>query len=415
MTRTTHAIIGLALCALLVPCAQAQDVDRYETVQNRSRPELDPPGVRLGGLTLFPSIDLGYHDVDNIFADDTNEQDDTILKLHPRLNLRSGWSRHQLRVGADLLVARYSDFDKEDYEDLRLWAEGRLDFSMGALSLAARHSDLHEDRSSPDDDRPIEPTEFSTDSFAARYRFETGANFAEAGVQIITLDFDNAMSLTGPINNDDRDRDSIEFTVRGGRQLSSDYSGFVEVRAEQIDYDQEFDDDGRRRSSDTVEILAGTTLDLAGRWFGEVFAGYRSRDYDDPMFQTADGATFGADVTWNVTGLTTLNFSGSREIDSTTIVGASGIEVTRFGIEVDHELLRNLIISLAAVASTENFEGIDRDDDIQRFAAQAKYMMNRNLYLTGGVEHRKRDTSPATSGGREYGITTLFIEVRGQL
>lgn len=414
----THGVRCVALSVLLVSQVPAQDIDRYETVQNRSRPELDALGMRLGALKLFPAVELEYRDVDNIFADDTNEQDDTIVLVNPQVRLQSGWSRHQLRLGADLLVARYSDFDNEDYDDLRVWGDGRLDLGNGRITLIARHADLHQDRSSPDDERSIEPVEFSADSVELTYRFEAGANFAEAGIEADLLDFEDAMRFGGGVDeNDDRDRDRLELKLRVGRKLSEEYSGFVEVQTEEIEYDQEFDEDGFQRSSDTYELFAGTSVDLSGRVFGEVYVGYRDRDYDDPRFENADGVAFGADVTWNLTGLTTLNFSGSSEIDSTTIVGASGIEVTRLGLTVDHELLRNLIISLTAAATSEDFEGLDRDDDIQRYAAQARYMMNRNLYVTAGVEHRKRDTSGLNSSPDqdEYTINKLFIQVRGQL
>ena len=104
-------------------------------------------------------------------------------------------------------------------------------------------------------------------------------------------------------------------------------------------------------------------------------------------------------VTWNVTGLTTLIFSGSRRIDSTTIVGASGIDTTEFGFQADHELLRNLILNFDATVANEDFNGIDRDDDLKRFLVGGKYFMNRYLNLEFGYIYRDRDTSPATLAG----------------
>ena len=409
---TTACVVALCVTTPL----SAQNVERYETVQNRARPELDALGLPFGAFTLYPSVELRFEDVDNIFADDAIEQDDTILRVDPQLRLVSGWSRHRLTLGAEMQAARYSDFDNEDYEDVTVWGDGRIDLSNGRITVALRHSDLTQERSSTDDNRSVNPVEYSVDRAALSYRYEPGANFAQIGVEFATFDFDDAALIIGGIDeNDDRDRDITELKLRVGRRLSDEYAGFIELRADEIDYDQEFDQFNAQRSSDGYQLLAGTTVDISSVIFGEVYAGYRERDYDDAQFQSADGLAFGADVTWNVTGLTTLNFSGSREIDSTTIAGASGIEETRIGVAVDHELRRNLIVSAQGALETEDFEGLDRDDDIQRFMAKLQYMMNRNIYLTAGFEHRKRDTSPSNSGGREYTINSLFIQVRGQL
>lgn len=417
-TDLVSRILGSSiLLALLAGPAQAQDLERYETVQNRARPELDALGLPLGAFALFPSVELEYRDVDNIFADDRIVRDDSIVLLKPQLRLRSRWSRHRLNVGADLDVARYSDFDSEDYEDLHIWGDGRIDLRDGRITLGIRHRDQHQDRSSPEDNRSIEPVEYTADFLEAAYRYEPGATFAEASVVFSVYDYDNGTLLNGaPDINDDRDRDDRALKLRVGRELSSAYAGFIEIRAGETEYDQQVDQGGFERSSDYYQLLAGTTIDLSGVIFGEVYLGYRDQEYDDPAFVSVDGLAFGADVTWNPSGLTTLNFSGSREIDSTTIVGASGIEDTRFGLTIDHELQRNLIISLAASTETEDFEGLDREDDIQQYAASVRYLMNRNLQLSAGFEHRKRDTSGIDfPRGREYKVNDLFIQIRGQL
>ena len=88
--------------------------------------------------------------------------------------------------------------------------------------------------------------------------------------------------------------------------------------------DQRIDNDGFQRDSNGTEFVVGTTFDASGTIFGEAYIGTRETEYDDPRFLTADGPTFGLDLTWNPSGLTTVELSASREIDSTTVTGVSG-------------------------------------------------------------------------------------------
>ena len=121
---------------LLAVAASAGAAERpaRETVTTRVRPEVDPLGVRLGSWNLDASAALGYLHDDNIFATDTNEVDDDILLIEPELLLASGWSRHSLRLGAEAEIGRYNDNGDEDYDDSRLYVDGRIDLPSGDLT-----------------------------------------------------------------------------------------------------------------------------------------------------------------------------------------------------------------------------------------------------------------------------------------
>jgi hypothetical protein len=407
---------------VVVGSADAQELERRETVAERARPALDPKGLPVGAFTLLPSLGLEVRHDDNIFATDTFEEDDLITLLRPEVRLQSNWSRHRVLVAGDAAIARYDEFDGEDYEDIRVWAQGRFDVRNGQADATLRHSELHEDRTSVDDRRGIAPTEYSEDSLYAAYTYRPGRLLLRGSFDYQALDFDDTETLTGSVSNDDRDRDRTGLGLRAGYEMSPDYILFVEGKVDAIDYDQQFADCDNplinpcyERSSDGLEVVAGAMLDFSGRTFGEVYAGYIERDYDDARFGKADGPTFGADLTWNVTGLTTVEFSASRTIDSTTIIGAAGIETTRFGVSADHELLRNLLLSLDMSTTTEDFEGVDREDDIRSIELGARYLMNRYMYLSLGYRWRDRDSSLTAPAGRDYSIQDLFLQIVGQL
>jgi hypothetical protein len=247
------------------------------------------------------------------------------------------------------------------------------------------------------------------------YRFDPGRVSVQPGLYVDRFRFDQTKVSGGAVDNSDRDRDRLRGRLRVGYQIADTYGVFVEGDATKVDYDRKVDFRGFERSSDGWELLVGSTIDLGGKAFGEFYAGYRHWSYDDSRFENVSGPTFGADLTWNLTGLTTLTFSAARTIESTTIQNAAGIERTAFGLAADHELLRNLILSAMLSAASEDFQGVDRKDDVFAAGAGAKYLLNRHLYAYLGYHYERRDTSPSTPGGREYAVNALYLRLQGNL
>ena len=138
-------------------------------------------------------------------------------------------------------------------------------------------------------------------------------------------------------------------------------------------------------------------IDFGGITFGDFFVGYRSQEFDDPTLDPVDGASFGADITWNVTPLTTIMGSVSRDVRETTTTDATGRNssarfFTTAALSADHELMRNLLLGAHISASQDDFGGIGRTDEIYRVGLNATYMLNRNLYISGGYDFRMRDS-----------------------
>ena len=413
--RVPGILLITALTLMLIGPASAQELRRGETVTDRVRPDYDAVGRRLGRFDFYPSLDFRMVNDDNIFADDDLKRDDWIAVVTPEVLLVSEWNRAELELGTNLEVGRYSDFDNEDYEDWRIWTEGATELGRGQVTGELRYEDLRELRTSADDQRGIEPTTYSVGIWNAGYRGPFGDFDFRADLGQRLLEFDDTITLTGPESNRDRDRTETRFRGRVGYSLSARFQPFVRVGITDINYDQQPNDEGFFRSSFGWDVVGGTAIDLSGKTFGEVFVGYIEREYDDTRFVTIDGPIFGAELTWNITGLTTAQFSASRLIKATTITGASGILDTGVGFRIDHELLRNLILSLDTTYNEQDFEGIDRTDDIFGLQLEGVYLLNRYVHLLLGYDILNRDTSPEDSGGRVFDRQRIYLGVRGQI
>jgi len=393
--------------------ARAQDLVRGETVTNRARPELDPLGIRMGGFLFFPQLGLAAKYDDNIFATNTNETDDTIYLLQPQIALRSNWNNHALNFVAGAEAAYYSENDPEDYIDSFIGADMRLDASHdGQFSAAVMYSKLHQGRDSPDDQNGVEPTEYSLLAADAGYAHDFGLLSVEVGAALDRYDYDNnRLADNTPIINDDRDRDQTEASLRLGIDVSEAVELFVRGTYFVTSYVDEADEFGRDRDSTGYEAVAGAAFDLTGVTFGEVFAGYRAQDPDDPAFDTIEGPQYGGALVWNPSGLTTVRGEVVRLVEETTEANAPGYFSTTANLTIDHELLRNLILGAGVGYSARKYDGIDRNDSSRHGQLNAKYMMNRHLYVSLNYNYADLDSNIVNE---DYTKNVVMLRLQAQ-
>jgi hypothetical protein len=307
-------VAGLWLATANLVFAQAPAID--QPVLERDRPAVDAQGIPAGSFRFYPLIALTGTNNDNVLADDTVALDDTVFQISPQLTLESDWNSHQLIFGASADIASYSDIDSEDFEDSRFWLASRIDGQRTEIFLNGSTADLHEDRSSPNDKRGIEPTTYTENAVDGSIRYRHNRFSIRAGADIANFEFDDVQGIGEIIDNSDRDRRSQRYDLRLGYSVQPALDLFAEFRQFETDYDQTFDNDGFERSSEGSAVVAGLELDVTGKLRGELYFGSREYEYDDPRFSDSDGPTFGADLTWNVSGLTTILLSADQRVDA---------------------------------------------------------------------------------------------------
>jgi hypothetical protein len=415
---TVRLLVVPIAVAAVVGRPQAQEPPPRVTVTERDRPEVDAVEHKLGAFDLATMLGFGSEHDDNVFAERDAPRADTALWLEPAFELASNWTRHSLSLAGDFKAVRYSDYSTENYDDNGLRLAAQLDVrDSSPLSFDLSHTEGVEGRESPDDRGGDERTRVDTDVARIGYANERTRLKLEVDTEWTQLDFQDAYRSrdASVINNDDRDRREAHAQARVGYQISTDYGFFVQAVANDRSYDQRIDDDGFNRSSRGWELALGLALDRSGIVYGDFFAGYRRQQFEDARFEDVEGPTFGAALTWNVTALTTFTALAERILEDTTIVGVSGIESTRFRLAADHELRRNLILSLALDTEEEDFQGVDQTDDIRGARFTLRYLMNRRLHLLGGYRTERRSSSAADPFAFEYAKDVYFVQLQGHL
>ncbi len=369
-------------------------------------------GIVLGSFLLLPSFTLGAEYNDNIFAEETDERADLFFTASPAVSLQSDWGRHALGVYAAAVVNRYLDNTREDNENFSLTMDGRVDVTRDTNIFAGAGIELlHEDRGSPDDVNGEVPTEFSVAGAQIGVLQNWARVSARADARVRQFDYDDVPAAGAVINNDDRDRTEFEGSLRGAYEILPGYEAFIEGRLISRNYDDPVDDAGFQRDSDGYNVNAGVAIDITGLVFGDFFAGYWSQDYEDPSFGASDSLSLGADINWNVTPLTTLRLGVARSIEETTLVGAASFTATRISLSADHELLRNLLLNADVTGTRNDYENIERTDDIVSLSVGVTYLMSRYVHLSAGYSFAMRDSDAA---GFDYDRNSVIIRVRLQ-
>ncbi len=394
--------------------------DRGETVTNRSRPELDPLGLRAGSFLIYPR--LGVHEAydDNIFAADEDETGAFVTLISPRLDVVSDWNNHALQFHADGTIGRYATQTEENYEDFSVSATARVDITRQAkLRTGISYNRLHEGRGSPDDVRrqrgssPVEPTVFDVSSASVTYEQWLGRFVLDLSGTADQLDYDDVRTEDGgTITTDDRDRAIFAGGAKVGYEFIPGYTAFVRSVVDYRRYDDLNAFNRLDRDSDGYLIEVGTDLELSGILFGELAIGYRSQDYDDPRLEAVDGVAGQASITWTPTGLTTVSAAITREIVETTVDQSASIFETAGRLVLDHELLRNLLLQARVSVTDDDFQGVERSDTYVGAGFSANYLMNRYLRLDLQYDHLRGDSD---AQGEDFVDNTITFGILVQI
>ncbi len=376
--------LAVSAGALSAPgLAQAQEPSPNVPVTERPRPEFDPLGIRAGGFLVFPSITVSETFDDNVFATPDDEESDFITLIQPRVRVTSNFPRHALGLTLGSDVAFYASESDENYQDFFLSGDGRLDITReSALRASTTVGRFHQGRDDPED--------VATDEISTFFRYGGEVSFEQLFNRL-------NYRLTGAIDrvdfeeSFDRDLDRTEYDAlaRVGFFVSPRFNTFVEGRYNLEDRDVEPGDlvNGAPvlfdRDSHGWEARVGTEVDITAVLFGEAFVGYRQQYFDDDAFDDEDGISFGANLTWNPTLLTTLRLTGGADFVPTRVADASSNFRSAIALRVDHELLRNLLVGGTVGYVRDDFSEIDRVDDTINAGASITYILNRNLAVEG--------------------------------
>jgi hypothetical protein len=395
---------SLIILAPVHAAAQTQSgtTSRQESVsvRDRDRPEYDAHGRRLGAFNLNASLDLAITSTDNLFAAPDgapSDVDDIIYGVAPNVALYSDWSRHALALDAGAVFRSHEDFSSEDADDHFVRATGRFDIGQNtALRGSVRSSHQVSPRTDPDSPFVGSPVEYD--------RMDSGVGITHRFARF-TASLD-ASSSEYEYDGVQAFRDNEESALRGRieAELSPRIGLLLSASVDERDYNNapQFNSDGQ-------SYMVGVSLN-SDLMRGEVSVGQFERDYAG-VAGTFDGVAIEGNVEWYVTQLTTITLDARRDADDQ--IGAVSGEpyiTEEYGLRVDHELLRNVILTGSARFGNRDYQTIAREDEYNEWELGADYLLNPNAAVRFRYQHDEVD-SPAY---RDYEVNqaTLGLTLR---
>ncbi|WP_207459336.1 outer membrane beta-barrel protein [Azospirillum sp. SYSU D00513] len=424
MKPSSLSVLAIALASTVLTAlpASAQELQRGETVLERPRPEVEQLGVRAGSFLLLPRIETGLTYDSNVFATDRNTRDDFIAVVRPQLNVRSDFNNHAVNLRLSGEGGYHFEYSDENYTDYDAVLDGRFDYAReGSVGGLVFHRREHEGRGDPDYDPNFttgigsraEPVTYNVSG--GEVNVTQGFNRFRARLSALAnyTDYSSVeVNGVGDVSQDFRNRWDYGTSLRLGYQVMQGLEGFVRGSYTWSRYDSS----SYNRDSDGYEVVGGVSSDLGGLITGEVYAGYLAKNYDAATLEDFSGLALGGRVVWNVTQLTTVTGSLDRQVRESTFTRggqvASSYNRTIFAIGADHELLRTLILNARLQYREDDFNGVDRTDDVYTASAGASYQVSRYLYLTGGYTYETRNSNLS---GFDYDDHQIFLRIGAQM
>ena len=385
--------------------------DRYTAADAHYYEGLDPEPIRLGAFDARPVLRLQAQSRENVFLDSTNEASDTVIGIRPSISAASNWSRHQIGFDAAIDHQEYLDLADESATQYGFRGFGQLDVSSSvAFAGSALVQNLREDRTSIGGVlNTVERIEIDRTGVEGNAIYASNRLRLRGRIGFTENDYSDAeATIGGVLDQDFRDHDETIVSASAEYAVSRDWSVIGGIEHVDRDYAQPVGG-ALDRDISGYSVRAGANFELPVNLRGQVTAQVQEFDPADPNLETIDQFGLDASVFWFPTQLTTANFYASQAVEDAGNTGAANTQVTRYGVGVDHELLRTLLLSGDVYFETREFNPSGREDEQTVFDLGATWKLNPNVQLQGGYRHVNQDSVFDSFDDNIFTITLRFF------
>lgn len=405
----------VACLAALLACsgvhtARAQVIDQYinadipgyggeagVTVATRAHPEYEAQGVRLGQFVITPVLaeSIGYDD--NVTGT-PQAHGSALIETNLNVGVVGGWS--DTRFGGSVMVDDFQ-YPQQSNQGFTNWT-GALgvshDFGRDTFDIGYTHLGLNQtprDLNVPGLDQTIA---YQVDDIRADYRLDLGRIAVMPAVDVSYYNnFENGVVRGVPYLQSYRDRIVVQPSVQASYEFATRRRVVVVVRDTQADFDRSPPAMPRQNFND-VSALGGLAYDADGIIGFRLLGGYERRSFSSAMYRTIQAPIIESAITWTPTGLTTVTGTAARYIEDSAAEATVGYTETALKLNLDHEYLRNLVLSARAAYYMDSYSrGINNiGGGSQNFITGglgAAYKFNRNLRLAANYTYSNRNSS----------------------
>ncbi len=410
---------GGCLAMLVATPGSAQEFDAFDSIRERPRPEYAAPPVRVGGFELYPSVAFELAFIDNLFASDALDLDDTLAVVAPSLAVRSQRPDRILNLDVSVAYQNYLEGAASDRVSGNAAAQGRFRRDTATrpffdLRFARNNGGLRNTGVIDDIAQPLKLTNYGGSAGVAQ---DFGPLTATVSGRYNAVDFDGDFVFNGvPVAASFRNFQEVGATARLSYSRNPAQRFYVQLSGNKRDYDDrapDLPDTTSRvfanRTGEGLNASVGYIRRLTELLQIDVNVGYLAQEFDDPALGSISALSFAGNAYYSPTQLTRIRARAARSIDETTNPLFNGLLRTEFALSAEHELRRDIVLGAEGrYTAIDPGEGLENGNEYF-ISAFVRYFVSPNWSLNSRVERFERDAiSPGSQTRALFGVRYDF-------
>ncbi|MDE8652292.1 outer membrane beta-barrel protein [Novosphingobium album (ex Liu et al. 2023)] len=378
----------------------------------RTPSEWAPLGSRIGAFALNSQVTLANGITSNTFQTSSSPKASSFLVFSPQADLRSNWSRHQVRLYANGDFARYVGRSDRNEDRWNLVANGRIDASS-KLELNAEVSASQQTRnrfSGDIDATGAYITVYRQDALALNATYASGRAYLSIDSQFYDIRFKPFTDVDGgQVDQAGQDRRVARIAGQFQYAISPTVALYTQAEFSQIDFDHTIVGTVEDSDSSGGRLIAGAQFTFAGYGSATVGLGYSIRDFKALGLKSVEGLSAEAQAEFYLSALTTISFQGGRRFSDTQFVSSRPYFQTFAGVRLDHALLRNLLVTGQARYSHQDYVGPSSKASTTQLSLSGRYLASRRFEIGVDATYNTRSRSATL---RQPDISELRAQIR---
>lgn len=399
--------------SLLIEPSIPDDFDRgrNSSVMQRERPDYDRIGILAGSFKIYPQAILNAGYSDNLYYSKQDTEKAGFIELTPSLEVNSDWSRHGLKLRGSTQLQRYFSASRRNQTS---WEFGAL----GTVELGNELRIFPEVQIEREFETPFSGETTAENAVLSNYvrkyaglrgEYSAGQTKLTLAVNDTNYQFSDIVRPSGAVvDQSSRDRNILRGTAQLQYAFTPSVAAYAQLGYTDTTYDTDLLVGVSNRDSDGYSAIVGFNFDLSSLMRGTIGAGYTRRDFRSSLYQNVDGFSLEGKLEYFPSELTTVTLAARRIIEDSNIGSTNAFFDNRASLRVDHELRRNLILSLGGEIARQDYVDSSATVDVYRLTGNSLLLSSNWLSFNLGVSYTGRSTNSATTG-------LGFNEFRGQL
>jgi hypothetical protein len=242
-----------------------------------------------------------------------------------------------------------------------------------------------------------------------RGEYSAGQTKVTLAVNDTDYDFSDIVRRSGvTVDQSNRNRNLLRATGQVQYAFTPSMAAYVQVSYTDTGYDTDLLPGISNRDSDGYAVIGGFNFDLSGLLRGTFGVGYTRRDFRSGLYNDVDGLSLEGKLEYFPSELTTVTLAARRVIEDSNLGSTNAFFDNRASLRVDHELRRNILLSLGGEIARQDYVDSAAKVDIYRITGNSVFMSSNWLSFNFSMAYTGRTTNSTITG-------LGFNELRGQL